>query len=81
MLDRDLWTLYEFFLLKGTNELKTSALRLALPHIREHEPFELKLTGRQVKRIAKRTLRWAFPEVPCGCSRECLSFSQRSYSW
>ena len=55
-LERDLWALYEFFLLKGTSSLKASALRLAIPRMREHEPFELKLAGRRVKRVTTRTL-------------------------
>lgn len=55
-LEHDLWALYELFLLKGTAELKASALRLAFPRMREDELFELKLAGRKVKHMATRTL-------------------------
>lgn len=56
MLEQDLWALYEFFLFKGTNELRAFALHLARPHMREHELFELKLSGRRVKPITMRAL-------------------------
>ncbi|SRR6266700_2744331 len=55
-LEHDLWAFYEVFLLKGTDELRTSALRLALSRVREHKLFELKLSGRKVKRVSIDTL-------------------------
>lgn len=53
--EHNLWALYELFLLKGTDALKASALQLSLPHVREHELFELKLAGRRVKQVTTRT--------------------------
>jgi TniQ len=44
-LERHLWTLYEFFLVKGTNELKASALSLVRHHLRAHQPLALKLVS------------------------------------
>jgi len=54
-LERDLLAFYEFFLLKGTDELRASAFRLALSRVREHELFELKLSGRKLKRLSTQT--------------------------
>lgn len=54
-LERDLLAFYEFFLLKGTDELRASAFRLALSRVREHELFELKLSGRKLKRVSIQT--------------------------
>jgi hypothetical protein len=51
-LERDLSALYEFFLLKGTGELRVQSLRLARRYMREHESFELKLTGKRIKHPA-----------------------------
>jgi TniQ len=45
MLERDLWTLYEFFLLKGTKELKTSALSLVRKSVKTHQSLPLKLVS------------------------------------
>ncbi|HEY4033725.1 MAG TPA: hypothetical protein VGL94_07175 [Ktedonobacteraceae bacterium] len=46
-LEHDLWVLYEFFLAQGTEELKVSALRLALGQIR-NESLHLRLSGRKM---------------------------------
>jgi len=43
MLESDLWALYEFFLVKGTKELKTVALSLVRDFVKTHRPFPLKL--------------------------------------
>ena len=47
-LERDLWTLYEFFLLKGTKELKTAALSLIRHFVKTHQPLALKLTSGRI---------------------------------
>jgi len=43
--ERDLWALYEFFLVKGTNELKASALSLVRYHVRTYQPLPSKLVS------------------------------------
>ncbi|HCF88287.1 MAG TPA: hypothetical protein DEV72_24145 [Ktedonobacter sp.] len=43
--ERDLWTLSEFFLVKGTNELKASALSLVRYHVRTYQPLPSKLVS------------------------------------
>lgn len=45
MREHDLWTLYEFFLVKGTNELKTAALSLVRHYVKTHQPLTLKLVS------------------------------------
>src|SRR5260370_1079899 len=44
-LERDLWTLYDFFLVKATKELKASALSLVRKSVKTHPPFPLKLVS------------------------------------
>jgi len=47
ILERNLWTLYEFLLVKGTNELKRAALSLVRQYVKVHQPSALKrLCGR-----------------------------------
>jgi len=43
MQEHDLWTLSEFFLVKGTNELKRTALSLVRQYVKIHQPSALKL--------------------------------------
>jgi hypothetical protein len=43
--EQDLWALYDFFLAKGTNELKRSALSLVRQYFKIHQPLALKLTS------------------------------------
>jgi hypothetical protein len=47
-LEHDLYALYEFFLLQGTDELKGAALRLARHQIKKHESLQSKLSGRRI---------------------------------
>jgi hypothetical protein len=51
--ERDIFALYELFLLKGTPELKRLALRLARDRLKEAE-LKLKLSGKTMKNAAKR---------------------------
>ncbi len=44
-LECDLWTLYEFFLVEGTDELKASALSLVRQYLKTHQPLALKLVS------------------------------------
>lgn len=48
-LERDLLALYELFLLKGTPELRASALRLARHRLKENESLQLKVSGKTLK--------------------------------
>jgi len=43
MLEHNLWTLYEFLLVKGTNGLKSAALSLVRQYVKIHQPSALKL--------------------------------------
>jgi hypothetical protein len=43
--ERDLWALYEFFLVKGTNELKASALSLVRHSVKTRHPLPSKLVS------------------------------------
>jgi hypothetical protein len=43
ILEQNLWTLYEFLLVKGTKELRRTALSLVRQYIKTYQPFPLKL--------------------------------------
>jgi hypothetical protein len=50
--ERDLWTLYELFLVKGTKELKASALSLVRQYVKLHQPLPLELmSGRTLSML------------------------------
>jgi TniQ len=52
MLERDLWILYEFFLVKGTKELKASALSLVRDSVKTQQLLPLKLiSGRTLSML------------------------------
>jgi hypothetical protein len=44
-LEQDLWTLYELFLVQGTEELKASAMSLVRQYVKTHQPLALKLVS------------------------------------
>ena len=56
ILERNLWTLYEFFLVKGTNEFKRAALSLVRQYVKIHQPSALKLlSGRPLVALTGNT--------------------------